>query len=117
MRLLALLLLPLPALALDRTISVSGECHHMVTPDRGALTVTAEFRDMDLRAASRKATEAYEKVRDQVKRLSLENVELRTSEYTLSEINEWESTSGGHGRNVFKGYRARMGLYVGRARA
>jgi uncharacterized protein YggE len=88
-------------------VSVTGTCTHSVTPDRGAIQVTAEFRDNDLKVASKKATESYERLREGIQRLGLENLELRTSEYQVSQIREWEKD-----RQVNRGYRARMGLRV-----
>ncbi len=100
-----------PALAFSaeppRSVSVSGQCRKEVTPDRGSVTVTAEFRENDLKSAASKAMAAYERVRDAVKKLNLEKLELTTSEYSLTQIREWEKN-----QNVFKGYQARMGLRV-----
>ncbi len=90
-----------------RRVTVSGKCTRQVTPDRGAIVVTADFRDDDLKQASKRATEAYERAREAVKRLGLKDVDLRTIEYSMSEVREWEKD-----RQVFKGYRARMGLRV-----
>lgn len=90
-----------------RRITVSGNCSRTVTPDRGAIVVTADFREDDLKVASKHATEAYERTRDAVKRLNLKDLELRTVEYSMGEVREWDK-----GRPVPKGFRARMGLRV-----
>lgn len=90
-----------------RQVTVSGICKRSVTSDRASIIVAAEFRDRELRSAAKKATEAYEKVRDAVKKLALENLELRTSEYSVQNIREWEKD-----KLVSKGFQARMGLYV-----
>lgn len=95
------------AQARDRVVNVSGTCIRSVTPDRGMVTITAEFKDMDVKKATTLATQQYEKVRDRVVRLKLEDEELSTSEYRVDEIREWENN-----KNVFKGYRARIGLRV-----
>ncbi len=103
-----LLLAPLhSALAVDRQVNVSGNCVRKTTPDRGSITLTSEFQNMDLKAASQQATEAYEKVRKAVQKLGLENLELKTVEYSLNQAFEWQKD-----RQVFKGYRARMGISV-----
>lgn len=91
----------------ERTVSVSGMCTRQVTPDRGSITLTAEFTDHDLRDATKKATDLYGRVRDQVKRLNLPDLELQTSEYNVQEAREWEKN-----KMVSKGFRARMGLRV-----
>lgn len=108
----ALLIAPLAwtsvdALARERVVNVSGTCIRNVTPDRGSVTITAEFKDLDVKKATTLATQQYEKVRDRVVRLKLEDEELSTSEYRVDEIREWENN-----KNVFKGYRARIGLKV-----
>lgn len=90
-----------------RKVTVSGKCVRTVTPDRGAIIVTADYRDDDLKVASKRATEAYERTREAVKRLNLKDLELRSVEYTMGEVREWEKD-----RQVFKGYRARLGLRV-----
>ncbi|MBU6376123.1 MAG: SIMPL domain-containing protein [Bdellovibrionales bacterium] len=90
-----------------RKVTVSGKCSRNVTPDRGAMVLTAEFRDDDLKTASRRATEAYERTRDAVKKLNLKDLDLKTVEYSMGEVREWEKN-----KSVFKGYRARMGLRV-----
>lgn len=91
----------------ERSVTVSGECVRRAIPDRGAIVVTADFLEPDLKSASRKATLAYERIKEAIKKLGLENMELRTTETTLIEQKEWEKN-----RHVSKGYRARMGLEV-----
>jgi hypothetical protein len=78
-----------------------------VTSDRAALVVTAEATDPDLKAATRASTRSYERVREAVQKLGLENLELTTSEYSVQEAREWKKDT-----SVFKGYRVRMGLRV-----
>lgn len=96
-----------PAAAADRFVSVSGTCTRTATPDRAAIVVTADFLEPDVRSASKKATESYERVRDAVKRLNLEDLELQTVEYSLNEAKEWQKD-----RAVSKGFRARIGLRI-----
>jgi uncharacterized protein YggE len=95
------------AAAPERMISASGLCTHSVVPDRGSINIVAMSQDLDLQKASRKTTDAYEKLKSAVQKLNLKDLELSTSEYDLSEINEWQKD-----RSVFKGFRARMGLSV-----
>jgi len=92
---------------LIRMVSVNGACLRSVQPDRGSITVTAQNLDFDLQKAAKKTTEAYEKLRKAVQKLGLKNLELSTSEYDLSEVREWEKD-----KQVFKGFRSRMGLTV-----
>lgn len=108
----SLLALPLLARAddLPRTVSVTGTCNRRVTPDRGSITVTAEALEMDLQASAKKSTETYEKMKADILKLKLDKAELRTVEYSLQELKEWEKN-----KNVFKGFRSRMGLQVATA--
>lgn len=108
--LLAALFAPAQGQARDREVSVSGTCVRQVTADRGAVTLTAQAVHDDLKTAIRMATEAYEKTLSAVKRLNLEAVDIKTSEYSVAEWKEWENK-----RSVFKGYRARMGMRVASA--
>ena len=93
--------------AFDRMIYSNGACTKAVVPDRGSITVVATNQDMDLQKASRKSTEAYEKLKAAVRKLNLKDEDLATSEYDLSEVREWEKE-----KSVFKGFRARMGLSI-----
>jgi uncharacterized protein YggE len=95
------------AYAEDRKVAVSGVCHRSAVPDRASLVLVADFREMDLKAAIRKATETYGRMRDGIERLKLEDLELRTSEYSVNQVREWEKN-----QSVFKGYQVRMGLKV-----
>jgi hypothetical protein len=105
-----LLMLAAPALAAETPptgITVDGQCSRRVVPDRGAITVTADALDKDVKAAVAEATRGYERVRAAVKRLPLENMELETAEYSVREEREWQKD-----KTVSKGFRARMGLKV-----
>ena len=90
-----------------RSISVTGTCTRQATPDRGSITVTANFQEASIRDASSKSTRAYENAKAAIQKLNLEHLELMTSTYQLSEVREWEKD-----KSVFKGYRARIGLRV-----
>ncbi|MEZ4845516.1 MAG: SIMPL domain-containing protein [Bdellovibrionota bacterium] len=90
-----------------RQVMVSGECNHVVSPDRGSITLTVEFQNMDLSKATKEAAESYERVTSAIKKLNLKNFNLRTSEYSVNEIRRWENN-----KEVMKGYQARMGVWV-----
>ncbi len=91
----------------ERQVSVEGSCTREVTTDRGSIVLTAEITNDDLKAAAKLATEAYQRTRESIQRLNLEHVELRTVEYSVQAVQEWEK-----GKAIHKGYRARMGLLV-----
>lgn len=91
----------------ERVISVHGSCTKQVVPDRGSITLASEFLDKDLKKSVKRATETYEEVRKKIQALKLPNFEMTTSEYSVQEMNEWQKD-----RNVFKGFRTRMGLQI-----
>jgi uncharacterized protein len=93
--------------AVDRQVSVTGGCTRSVVPDRASIIVTSEVRELDPKKAMTKATDIYEKVREKVLKLKIENRELTTSEVSLNELKEWENN-----KTVSKGFVARMGIRV-----
>ena len=93
--------------AKDREVSVTGSCSRQVTTDRGAVIITADVLDQDLKTAVRKATQQYERTLSAVKKLGLADEDLRTVEYNVSEDKQWEKD-----RMVSKGFRARIGFRV-----
>ncbi len=95
------------ASAIDRTVNVSGQCLRTTIPDRGSLNIVPEFQDADIKVATRKATESYEKIKKEVQALKLANLELQTSEYSVNQQFDYIK-----GKSVSQGYRARMGLNV-----
>jgi uncharacterized protein YggE len=108
---LACLGLPLAAHAeTERSVSASGTCRREIAPDRSSITMTAEFRDRDAQAATRKATEAFEALRKRILELKIDKLELETTEFSVNEVREWEKD-----RSVMKGYQARAGLKVSSA--
>jgi hypothetical protein len=103
-----LALFSLPALAaIDRKITVGGECTMEVEPDRGAVVLTAENQSPDAKTAIKKATELHERARSELKRSKLKGLEFSTVEYTVQEQFQWETN-----RQVSKGFVCRIGLRV-----
>jgi uncharacterized protein YggE len=95
------------ASAMERQVTVTGSCSRQVTTDRGSIVLTADVRDDNLKNAIKKASRQYDRALDAIKKLKLENADLQTVEYNVSEVREWEKN-----KSVFKGYRARVGLSV-----
>jgi uncharacterized protein YggE len=93
--------------AVDRTVSVSGQCLRTTFPDRGSLNIVPEFQDADIKLATRKATESYERIKKEVQALKLANLEIQTSEYSVNQQFDYVK-----GKSISRGYRARMGLLV-----
>jgi uncharacterized protein YggE len=90
-----------------RTVSVSGQCLRTALPDRGSITVVPEFQDKDISVVTKKTTDSYEAVKKAVVALKLKNLEISTSEYSVSAMNDYVK-----GKTVPRGFRARMGLLV-----
>ncbi len=90
-----------------RQVSVSGHCIRTVTPDRGALVLTVDVLEKDLRSATRQASLTYDRLKQAIEKLGLSELNLTTSEYSVREERQWEKD-----RAVFKGFRARLGLRV-----
>lgn len=90
-----------------RSVSVSGHCVRTVTPDRGALQLTVDVLDRDLKTATKQAALSYERLKQAIEKLSLADLNLTTSEYSVREDRQWENQ-----KQVSKGFRARMGLRV-----
>ncbi len=93
--------------ARDREVSVSGTCTRWVVPDRGAIVLTAEAQEMDLKTATARASRIYERTLEEVKKLALADFDLKTVEYSVQEVKEWEKN-----RSVSRGFKARMGMKV-----
>jgi uncharacterized protein YggE len=91
----------------EEGITVTGRCLKEVAPDRGAITLTADSLDKDLKSALQRSTQAYEKAREAVKKLKLKDAQLFTQEYDVREDKQWENN-----KMVSKGFRARIGLKV-----
>ena len=104
---LAGLFISTPVWAAERAVAVVGSCIKNVVPDRASLRITSDILDKNVTLASKRATETYEKVRDEVRKLQLADSELETVEYSVQEVKEWTSRT-----YVSKGFRARLGLLV-----
>ena len=108
MKLLFLCLILSPfAFAHEKTVTVSGECSQYVTSDRGSLTMTVDNLDKSVKVANTKTSETYNDLKKELEKLSLKDVELETTEYSVNEQKDWENN-----KMVSKGFRSRMGLKI-----
>lgn len=93
------------AAGIERMVSVDGSCNREATTDRGSITVTASVLENDLKSAVKKATLQYDRAIEAVKKLNLENLNLQSSEYSVSEEKDWVKD-----HYVSKGFRAKLGF-------
>lgn len=93
--------------ALDKTVSVEGECEKSVTPDRASLVLTIENIDKSVKVANQKTSDTYAHVKKDVESMNLKSVELRTTEFNVNEHKEWENQ-----KMISKGFKSRMGLFI-----
>lgn len=93
--------------SVTKQVTVNGECNHQVSPDRGSIILTVEFQNMDLTKATKQTKQSYARVSSAIKKLKLDDVNMRTSEYSVNEVTAWENK-----KKVNKGFRARMGLWI-----
>jgi uncharacterized protein YggE len=106
--LIILLLLTCPCssvFALDRKVTVSGECNLEVEPDRGSVVMVADAQAPEAKTAIKRATELHEKLRSELKKSKFKNLELSQAEYTVQEVTAWENN-----KSVSKGFQCRIGL-------
>lgn len=101
------LFLSFSALAQDPQISVQGNCEIKVVPDRGTITFSAENQSKNQQEAVKKTTDQINRLKDDIKKLNLENLELKSSSYNVYPVREYEKE-----RYVDKGIRAALTLEV-----
>ena len=108
MRFLVLFILVFSGLpTFARQVSVSGKCEIKVVPDRGSVQLTTEKNASSVKEAVEFVTKQIEQARQAVIKMKLADQELRTTQFQVSPRHEWENN-----KNVFKGYRASLGLEV-----
>lgn len=88
-------------------IQVQGNCDMKVIPDRGMITFMSEHQSRDQKEAVKKTNDQINKLKEAIKDLKLEDLELKNSGYGVYPVREWEKD-----RVVEKGYRAALTLEV-----
>lgn len=88
-------------------IQVQGNCEMKVIPDRGRITFTAENQSKDQKEAVRKTNDQINKLKEAIKDLKLEDVELKNTGYNVFPVREWDKE-----RIIEKGFRASLSLEV-----
>lgn len=92
---------------LEKTIYVTGKCKKNILPDRVSVTITIEELNKKQSISSERATNKYNDLLKQVKALKLKNAEYETTEYRVFPHKPWENR-----KQVFKGYKTRIGLKI-----
>ncbi len=90
-----------------REVAVAGKCEIKTSPDRGRLQLRMEKTAPQVDAAVTEVSTRIEKAKAAIRKLNLADLELHTPSYQVNEHREWEKD-----KNVFKGYRASLGLEV-----
>jgi uncharacterized protein YggE len=88
-------------------ITATGTCIKKVSQDRASVALLSTSLAANATEASREATKAHNKLRDAIQNLKLENMQLDTLGYNVSEEREWLNK-----KSVSKGYRANIALQV-----
>lgn len=88
-------------------IQVQGNCEMKVIPDRGMISFTAENQAKDQKDAVKKTNEQINKLKDAIKELKLDDIELKNTNYSVYPVREWEKE-----KMVNKGFRASLTLEV-----
>ena len=90
---------------IEHTVTTNGQCTAEVTPDRASVNFTIEKIEKDVKLAIEKATAAHEKLRAELKKSKVKDLELSTSEYTVYEKKDFQKN-----KSVSLGFAARLGL-------
>ena len=94
-------------LAADNYIQVQGRCQTKVSPDRAMITFTAENQSKNQKEAFAKTNQQINNLKEQIKKLNLEKLELKNSSYTVYPVREYEKE-----KVVDKGIRVSLSLEV-----
>lgn len=91
----------------EKFIAVTGQCSRQSPPDRGEINLMVEHKEDSPSSATSKATKAYEKLRAEIKKLNLKDMQLQTSGFSV--MPEYDYVGG---KQKLRGYRASMGIQV-----
>ncbi len=93
--------------AIDRQVSVTGECRKKLSPDKITITYQVNKTGKKPKFSSNVAAKTYNSLIKKVKSLNLTNRELETGSYNTQPEYSWEK-----GKRRLKGYRTRISLSV-----
>lgn len=98
-----LLVTPPPCVAEERLagIAVTGECLKKVPRDRAAVTISTSLVAATAKESSKKAIDAHEAIKTEVRTLKLTNLSIGTAHYSVDQECNYNSKSG----RVCEGYR------------
>jgi uncharacterized protein YggE len=92
---------------LEKSINVVGKCEQKIMPDRVKINATVEVLNKSQLESTKVANTKYNKLLSTYKELKLKNSEFKTTEYKVFPHKVWEKK-----KQVFKGYKTRIGLSV-----
>ncbi|MFN9068006.1 MAG: SIMPL domain-containing protein, partial [Bdellovibrionales bacterium] len=87
---------------------VNGQCEVEVAPDRAAITLVAQFTEKQSQLASKISAEIYEKLRAEIQKLNLKDLELQTTESFIQELFDYSVVS----KRTSLGFQSSLGLRV-----
>lgn len=86
-------------------IAVQGNCEIKVIPDRGTITFSVENQSKDQKTAVGKTNDQINKLKEELKKLNLSDVEMKNTNYSVFPVREYEKE-----KYVDKGIRASLSL-------
>jgi uncharacterized protein YggE len=108
MKFLLLFILSSLALAEElKGVQVQGSCQIKVIPDRASVSFTAENQHKDQQSAVKKTNAQINELKEKIEKLKLEQVEIKTTSYTVYPVKEWEKD-----HYVDKGTKASLSLEI-----
>lgn len=88
-------------------IDVDGDCSKKVEADQVEIVFNSVETNMSVDVAVQKMNVKYNKLVKDIKKLTLKDLQLESTNYSVRELSEWENN-----KSVFKGYQASLGLRV-----
>ena len=87
-------------------ITAVGTCLKKIAQDRISLTISSESLTPNPSQSSQEATQEYQKIRNEIQKMKLNNQTLETS-FSVGEVKEYDGK-----KTVSKGYRANVSLQI-----
>lgn len=88
-------------------MQVTGECKRQIAPDMVFVNFTLEELENSVEESTQKANQRYNELLNKLKKMNLKDAQFSTTEHQTSPHRVWENK-----KQVFKGYKTRIGLKV-----